>query len=311
MVNYIYVSDIATYIGQNKWSLVPTFERFWQNADKISYKNSLKDVSVIIEQKVVKKTEIETKINSIKSDDTLNTKTKEKLQKQLTLEITKVENEIVQNKQKVDDIVLTQKEKILKVVGKEMLEKITKKDFNVQSKKTDIEKELVEKKIVISTQHGTDFENLAVTKFEKDYDCKLDVSQISYKKNVNDNWSICGKCDGICDEKSFLVEIKNRVHKFFDQVRDYELSQVQIYMYITGYREAKLVQKFNRQIKVDDISYDSEYVDLVLKRLQPFFDFFESFIKDQTQSRKYILMNPKQKENYLRKEFIDKALKIY
>ena len=33
-------SDIAAFIGQNKWDIVTPFERLWKKCDKSGYKNT-------------------------------------------------------------------------------------------------------------------------------------------------------------------------------------------------------------------------------------------------------------------------------
>jgi len=322
---YIYVSDLATYIGQNKWNISLTFERFWKSADQSSYKNALNKFSETIADNVAQKKEINLKLLELEQNKEIDVVEKVKQEKILVTKSQKIEKEIAKTEQLKDNIVLTEKEKIEKVVGKEILAKITESNADVNLKK-EIVKETIEKQDIkltpkikqhiessISKQHGTEFEFDVVKVFEKEYNCKLDISQKSFRYTIlhgDTEWIICGKCDGICLEDDFIVEIKNRMHKFFDQVRDYELSQVQMYMLLTGIHEAQLVQRFNRQIRVDNIMYDKDYTDLVLKRLEPFMEFFTNFINETDKQVKYIGMTEKQKETFLKKNFISKALKI-
>ena len=34
---FLYISEIASYIGQNKWDYVTPFERLWKRCDKDGY----------------------------------------------------------------------------------------------------------------------------------------------------------------------------------------------------------------------------------------------------------------------------------
>ena len=38
---FINISDVASYIGQNKWDFVKPFERLWKKCDSVNYQNIL------------------------------------------------------------------------------------------------------------------------------------------------------------------------------------------------------------------------------------------------------------------------------
>ena len=76
----------------------------------------------------------------------------------------------------------------------------------------------------------------------------------------NKDWYIGGKMDGIDEENKTIIEVKNRTRCFFNSVRDYEMTQIQIYMYLKDYDNSILVEKLNNKIKKTSIKYNEDYL---------------------------------------------------
>lgn len=72
------------------------------------------------------------------------------------------------------------------------------------------------------------------------------------------------------DRPTVLVEIKNRMHKLFKRVVDYERVQVLCYMHIFERRCAKLVERMGDEVAVHDIPFDHVGWEEIASALQDF-----------------------------------------
>jgi hypothetical protein len=121
----------------------------------------------------------------------------------------------------------------------------------------------------------------------------------------NDNyieWVIIGKYDGITSNNE-LVEAKMRQKCLFKKVRNYENVQVQLYLHALEFEKAYLVESYTNKknemnIYVNEINYDSDYVnDIILDRLKKFIMFFEIFI-DNVEYKEALLKGDKDRKIY-------------
>ena len=69
---------------------------------------------------------------------------------------------------------------------------------------------------------------------------------------------IAGRLDGICEEKNIVIEHKYRVHGLLHYVPYHEVVQCQLYMFLTGIRQAHLVETFGNRIKVHELVFSTE-----------------------------------------------------
>lgn len=110
--------------------------------------------------------------------------------------------------------------------------------------------------------------------------------------------------DGIDVEGGYIVEVKNRTKSFFNSLRDYEKTQIHMYMHLTGYDFAKLVEKCNSKIRVTHIFKDPDYLDFCLKSLARFVDIFENkFLVDNSLKRDYLQRSQESKRTELHRLF--------
>jgi hypothetical protein len=76
-----------------------------------------------------------------------------------------------------------------------------------------------------------------------------------------------GKVDAfqtLDDGTEIVVEVKNRMRRLFERVVDYEYVQCMCYMYIHQSKKAKLVEKYNSEVREYDIDFvDSKWTDIV------------------------------------------------
>jgi hypothetical protein len=184
------------------------------------------------------------------------------------------------------------------------------KYINEQANLTELQKKDLTKKVcsITNKTHGITNESSILSQF-----CKLSEKTIvktdQWVKNImitrhttaepidtthdtimpnisNTEWYIIGKYDGITSDNE-LVEAKMRQKALFKKVRDYENVQVQLYLHALEFEKAYLVEshtnkKGEMNIYVNEINYDSDYVnDIILERLKSFINFFDVFMSNQ------------------------------
>jgi hypothetical protein len=334
---FLFSSDIAAFVGQNKWDIVTPFERLWKKCDKLGYKNSLLSLQSNIDKQKQEILELEQQRLYI-DDELLNKKI---TKRQHTLAVNKLESQKQTYKDSInnsvgciDAIHLTQKEKLEKQIGSTMIQEIESDILPTQEKRNMVfnlvsnldiskeDKEFVSKQAesFINKSHGTLKENSAIEMFETKYNVKLDISQQFYKKQVfipnsNYEWYVCGKMDGIYvdsynDMNNYIVEVKNRTKSFFSTLRDYEKTQIHLYMWMTGFSKAKLVEKYNNKIRVTDIYNDNDYMNEILEYLKIFIKNFESnFLLNENKKLEYILLDNERKQIFLKKLYLNDIYK--
>lgn len=105
---------------------------------------------------------------------------------------------------------------------------------------------------------------------------KSSQSKLTYqfaKNNLADGtrilWNITGKYDGLTIDNE-VVEIKNRQKRLFNEIRDYEMCQLQTYLHILKYDKAYLVEvlggKTDNQISILETLRNDNYFDGILKQ---------------------------------------------
>jgi hypothetical protein len=330
---YLYISDIASFIGQNKWDYVTPFERLWKRCDKSGYEvalnhtqNKVIDINIkvgtIQNEKEKLKCKLENKEITARQFDLYNKKFQEE-QDILTNEATKLSS-------CVDDITLTQQQKVEKHIGKEVFSNLNDKTVDTNIKRNIISsaidtleidhnaKELLrnQSKSIINKTHGTLHEEDAIQIYENKYGIKLDTSQEFFKKKLDIEasdyeWYICGKMDGIYHDlvdptNSYIVEVKNRAKGFFNTVRDYENTQMQLYMWLTGLSRVNLVESYKSKIRCTHVKRDTDTINIILQYLAVFITNFESnFLQQDSVKLDYINMNNNERKRYLKTLFLN------
>ena len=328
---YLNISEIASYVGENKWDYITPFENLWKRSDLNDYTNCLNN----LKNKVVKKN---LDLNIVKNEK-INIDTDLSLKKitqrqhvLLTSKAKEKENTIIKEiynvNKNIDDISLNQSQKIEKKIGKDIIEKIKSKNIETIEKRIETNK-IIEKlniniqdkkELLLNTEsfinktHGIIKEDSTISLFENKFKVKLNTDQKYFSKSIkkiNDskNYFIGGKLDGIYNDE-YIVEVKNRTKGFFSSVRDYELIQIQLYMYLTNIFNAKLVEKHNTKIKITNIIYDENYVNDILKYLNVFIEHFEKFLLDNQIKMNYISLNENEKKIFLNKLYLNDIKKL-
>lgn len=331
---FLYTSDIASYIGQNKWDYVTPFERLWKRCDKDGYNLLLERTKKQINEKRLEIKILDREVELLK-DDLLNKRiTKRQWETKagkLSDQKNNVLTEITKLNDRVDDIDLNQKQKLELILGKENMESIESKNIETDNKRENVNKiietmeitETAKQKLIKETEsfinktHGTLKEESAIEIYEKKFNVKLNTSQEFYKHrlNISDtsqfDWYIGGKVDGLYIDnndksKSYIVEIKNRTRGFFSTLRDYERTQIQLYMYILDISFSKLVEKYNNKIRITLIYRDDNYINDILSYLDTFINNFETtFLNNYEKQMEFLLCDNDLKKVFLKKLYLN------
>lgn len=333
---FLYASEIAAFIGQNKWDYLTPFERLWKKCDKLSYQSlidekisHIQSLNNVVEELSNSKSTLVSQL-----DSGLITK------RQFTLRVNKLEksieekrNEIEHIETRVDDIDLSQQQKLEKYLGSDIIKQINDKNIETHDKRKATDEiienlEIKDEKRLetikqnaesfINKTHGTLKEDDAIEIYEKKYKVKLDVSQQFQKKylehiskNSEFDWYICGKVDGLYldenkSENNYIVEVKNRTKGFFNSLRDYEKTQIQLYIWMLNVPISKLVEKHENKIRVTQVYKDKVWIDNILEYLEIFINAFEyKFLNNQELKHEYILSEKEHKQKILKQLYLN------
>ena len=331
---FLFTSDIASFIGQNIYDFVTPFERLWKRCDTESYNN-------LINTSKKNLLEIQTKLQHLEVERTTlkdNLDSKRITQRQYTLRVNKIEKESVKVKDqyteletKIENIDLNQEQRLKKTIGEDNIKLVQSKTIETKDKRENItavieklsisdDKKrilLKESESFINKTHGTLKEDSAIEMYEKRFGVKLNTSQEFFKKQLNItasstfDWFIGGRVDGLyIDEidpvKSYIIEVKNRTRGFFNTLRDYEKTQIHVYMYMLSIPMAKLVEEYENQIRITVIYQDNDYLNDILHYLDIFVtNFDKKFLNDSTLKEKFVSSNAEEKKILLRKLYLN------
>lgn len=149
---------------------------------------------------------------------------------------------------------------------------------------------------ITNTQFGIRFENNGVDIYTQKTGNNVEKSPKYHKEELfildneidgsMDIWTIGGKVDGIAtdkDGKKIILEIKNRVNRLFNTVRDYEKIQCYAYMYALDIKCIHLAEilksRKNNNMNVNEIIFDEEFwQNEILDNISLFVDDFYDFI---------------------------------
>lgn len=274
---YINVSDISSLIGQSTWDQVTPFERLWKKCEGAKYD--------------------ELTIKAPEASSTTASAQKEILNEHIENNNL---NEFIKDKQ------YSIKEKYKKV----------NQMINELSITTDEKIRLQQQtQTIVNTTHGVMNEQAVIDKCQEKFaKTKIDTSQkffskrfdINYKSS-NYQWFICGRMDGIYDDpedesNSHIIEVKNRVKGFFNSVRNYEKTQVQMYMWILDekYKFVALKEQYKNDTRTTKVYYDTDYLKEILDLLRAFiFNFETVFLDDDEMKEEYVSMSNYDKTEYI------------
>jgi hypothetical protein len=162
--------------------------------------------------------------------------------------------------------------------------------FKKMTNLTEVERTEITRSITntTNTKFGIKNEN-DITKLYENMSGQKIIKDDKYRKiklfDVGDlHIYIGGKIDGINANGDTIIEVKNRIHKLFYVLRDYEKVQIMCYMHLFGVDHGHLVEahkkKENTDINIIDVDLDETYMDSIFSKITDFALFFNNFILD-------------------------------
>jgi hypothetical protein len=289
----IFISEISILIGKLNKNLVKTFENVLKRVDNIEYNKYVEEIKNKIE------------------------KNKEELKGEVDIDVEKVKKlEIINNE--YEKTVLSRDEYIEKRLGIDNFKNVIKIKDNIEEKE-EILKTIINKEVrdmtesFINTNYGIMKEDDALTIYEKMNNIKVIRRQEATMRQMQEEYYIYGKIDGIIDnnENKYIIEVKNRVNYLFRSLREYEKVQIQLYMYSMNIGKSKLIEKYKDEINVIEIELDVEYVEIIIKKINSFINKLKIFITDKEIKENYMkLISEKEKEDYLNKYYLLEIKKL-
>lgn len=330
---FIFASDVSSLVGHSKFHPHKAFERLWKKVDSAGYKVAVDLATSRVAEKrsqlAVLASEREALLRRL-YDKEIDQTLFDTHDKQLTAKETSLHLETTHLEHTVDSIMLSQSEKIAKDLGQELSNTLQDPSLgNADKKKAvvamlkatketktgraldDAGKDALRQEAVslINRTHGITHEDNALRTFEKQYSCTLDTSQKFFAKSIvktcSREYFVCGKMDGINHDCGYVVEAKNRTSSFFNTLRQYENTQMQLYMLLTDLPLTKLVERLRNKIKITDVARDDAYIADVTARLTAFIHAFERFVDgDETEKIAYVLQDDDERGNTFYNTFI-------
>jgi len=157
---------------------------------------------------------------------------------------------------------------------------------NTETKLDEKSAQLVKKHIKsrFSTQYGTKSEQSALDLYAQQTEQNVQKYHVMLNKKINDEITIRGKIDGIIkynDNTCKVVEIKNRTRRLFNEVKEYENIQVQLYLNMLNAKNADLVEHYKGNLNISPIEYDATLYDEIKVLLTRFDDKLSQITDDK------------------------------
>ena len=139
----------------------------------------------------------------------------------------------------------------------------------------------------VNTNFGTKYENTGIFEYSKKTGFPVVEDNYFYKYKFLETSEfelyIGGRVDGILLDKesgeiSRVVEVKNRMRKLFNKLRDYEKVQCHIYMRLLGTKKTDLIEIYKRS----SVECESSIITV---------DFSETFYRNEIEARIYNFIN--------------------
>ena len=275
----IMCSDISSFINQNKWDYTTSFIKLWKKYDVLNYNLCETTCKCLTDNNkyIDKNKELEKNIGKELIDQIKTT----------THTVFDIQKNIKKTNEIINELIIPEKEK------EELQE-------NVLS--------------VVNTCHGINNENSALELYEKQKNVVLDKIQQTQKIKIYQTelfeWFLIGKVDGkLLKDNSLekIIEVKTRSYCFFKNVREYENTQIQMYMHLFNISLADLVEYYGSKIKITEIQKNQKIIDTILSNLVIFITEFEKFIKVSFEEKLlFYKMSDIDKKEFLSEMYLEK-----
>jgi len=157
----------------------------------------------------------------------------------------------------------------------------------------------------LNCSYGTNAENSAIDLYTKLTSNIIYECNDKLLKTKCNNFYICGKIDGKTkiNDKEYIVEIKNRKNRFFDNVPKYEKIQLILYTKLCNNNNICFIQKLSNDIEIkhiDDLDINDEIYNDIVNKLQLYNDLIIKLRNNEKERHKFISLNNKGMYLYLK-----------
>ena len=156
----------------------------------------------------------------------------------------------------------------------------------------------------INCAFGTQQESTAIHEYEETRKTNVRSRNDKFHKRVIDNVDGCaiivgGKVDGI-KEDGTVIEVKNRMNRFFDPLPKYDIAQLQTYLFILKASKGELVEQLRGNkvnIKSTSIDRDIDMWNTIIEpRIVKFGTALFQFMNDVDLQLKFVMGNDWERE---------------
>lgn len=254
----INISDISIITGDNPYKSKRDYLiELWQKnfaRDDDSAKKFLKET----DEQVIKKI-------TIKNNIDISQELKKSYEIKNTTELANVKNNLIS---KINNLSEDDKKAITK-----SLNNVTNTTFGTNN----------ENDIAILYNNMTNKELIKDNKYNKK--CILKTQKYDFY--------IGGRIDGFIKNTETIIEIKNRIHKLFYSLRNYEKTQLMCYLYLFHAENGQLVEAYKKkdctEINIINVEFDEIYMERIINKLLHFIYFFIEFVNDE--KKRYTILN--------------------
>ena len=265
----IYASELSNLIGVSFFKpQAETLHRLW----KTNFPEDFKNTKKILEKK-------NKKVKEKESNEEVFDKFKKNLSKEKKKEVCVNMDKCMEAKEV--NSMINQRRELLKEC--EMLPTKEKKQIEksiIEMTNTNFGTKNEDKSIHIYTQM-TGLPVIRINKFFK----KLIIKSNDY------SWFLGGRIDGILENRT-IIEIKNRMHKLFNKVKDYEKVQTYSYMYILETNKSEIVETYMNgkvpEASMLEVNFEEPFWEFILNRILVFIDYFNRFINSNKLKQKLL-----------------------
>lgn len=162
---------------------------------------------------------------------------------------------------------------------------------------------------------GTQQESTTIQVYEKLLNAHVLCPTKFFRRQICEHdgirWYLGGKVDGLATNEAnvtTVIEVKNRIHRLFRKMRDYERPQIQAYMWMLELENGHLVESHKRgnvpEIHILEERFDPIYWNnVVVAGMQRFIRLFHHFLSD-VNLKTMVLIGPEDEREQLLKKMI-------
>jgi hypothetical protein len=289
----IFISDLAIALNVNKYKTVTSLViKLWKNYLANDYNSTLKSIETNKNIKIDNYKDdmdyVKNMFNKSSKSSKLNKKIEKCLKSDTTTSMKKKREELIKELDTDTNLTVDEKKEL-----KKKLTSATNKNLGTTQECVGIDRynEMMETTVTDAQR----FVKMKLMEYETNSKTKSNETSVT-------KWYLCGKIDGI--DGDILIEVKNRMNRLFQEMKDYERPQVQAYMNLLGLSKCHLVEclrkKKETSIFIVEEDYDQEYwSEFVMPALLSFIKMFHICMKDNKIKELLLTLNEEDCDKFL------------